>query len=171
MARTTLAERQARLEQQRARLQLEENRLKDSERKARTRHLIEAGGLIDKAGLLGLDSAVLYGALLGIAADAHNAERVEQWRIVGGRTFDRETKARGAGREPLVLTLPSTASALVQAQLRKAGFRWSKIMRHWEGLALHDEAAALAAEHGGSVRRIGNPDGVEPTPAQRATDK
>lgn len=158
MARTTLAERQARLEQQRARLQVEENRLKDAERKARTRRLIEAGGLIDKAGLLGLDSAVLYGALLQVAGEAANAERVEQWRVLGGRAFDREGKAREAGREPLVLTLPSAATAPVQAQLRKAGFRWSKVLRHWEGLALYDEAAALAAEHGGSVRRVGSAD-------------
>lgn len=155
MARTTLAERQARLEQQRARLQLEENRLKDISRKARTRHLIEAGGLVDKAGLLSLDTAVLYGALLGIATDASNAERVEQWRIVGGRAFDRETQARDAGRMPLVLNLPVAATAPVQAQLRKAGFRWSKVMRHWEGLALPDEADALAAEHSGTVQRIG----------------
>lgn len=157
MARTTLAERQARIEQQRARLQLEENRLKDISRKARTRNLIEAGGLVDKAGLLGLDSAVLYGALLGIAADASNVERVEQWRIVGGRAFDRATKADHAAREPLIILLPSAALAPLQAQLRKAGFRWSKVMRHWEGLALHDEAAALATENGGTVQRVANP--------------
>jgi hypothetical protein len=63
MARTTLAERQVRLEQQRARLQMEENSLREAERKARTRRLIEAGGLVDKAGLLGVDSAVLYGVI------------------------------------------------------------------------------------------------------------
>ena len=154
MARTSLAERQARLDQQRAKLQLEENRLKEAERKARTRKLIEAGGLVDKAGLLDLDSAVFYGALLQAAADANNAERVEQWRVAGGRAFDHEAKARDAGREPLVLTLPDAASAPVQAQLRKAGFRWSKVLRHWEGLALYDEASALAAAHGGDVKRI-----------------
>lgn len=154
MARTTLAERQVRLEQQRARLQMEENRLREAGRKARTRRLIEAGGLVDKAGLLDVDSAVLYGALMQVAAEARNAERVEQWRVVGGRAFDRETKARAAGREPLVLTLPSPATAPLQAGLRKAGFRWSKVLRHWEGMALYDEAAALAEEHGGAVQRV-----------------
>ena len=157
MSRTSLAERQARLDQQRAKLQLEENRLKEAGRKARTRRLIEAGGLMDKAGLLDLDSAVLYGALLQVAADANNGERVEQWRVAGGRAFDREAKARDEGREPLVLTLPDAASAPLQAQLRKAGFRWSKVLRHWEGLALYDEASTLATEHGGAVRRVGAP--------------
>ena len=55
-----------RLEQQKARLQLEEGRLRDAERKARTRRLIEAGGLLDKAGLLALDANALYGALLSL---------------------------------------------------------------------------------------------------------
>ena len=155
MARTTIAERQARLGQQRAKLQLEENRLKEAERKARTRRLIEAGGLIDKAGLLGLDSAVLYGALLALSADAANEERLEQWRKVGGKAFDREAKARDAGREPLVITLPAVATAPVQAQLRKAGFRWSKVLRHWEGLALYADAEAVVADHGGELRRVG----------------
>ena len=155
MARTTLAERQLRLDQQRAKLQMEETRLREAERKARTRRLIESGGLVDKAGLLELDSAVLYGALLQVAADASNGERVEQWRVAGGRAFDREAKAREAGREPLVLTLPSPATAPVQAQLRKAGFRWSKVLRHWEGLALYSEADAIAKEHGGELRRVG----------------
>ncbi|MHB8284501.1 MAG: conjugal transfer protein TraD [Caulobacteraceae bacterium] len=154
MARTTLAERQARLDQQRARLQMEESRLKDAGRKARTRRLIECGGLVDKAGLINLDSAVLYGALLQVAIDANNVERIEQWRVAGGRAFDREAKARDAGREPLVLTLPGLANAPVQAQLRKAGFRWSKVLHHWEGLASHDEAVALAEEYGGDVRRV-----------------
>ena len=39
----------------------------EAERKARTRRLIEAGGIIDKAGLLELDPNALYGALLGLA--------------------------------------------------------------------------------------------------------
>ncbi|MBY0255836.1 MAG: conjugal transfer protein TraD, partial [Methylobacterium organophilum] len=126
--------------------------------KARTRQLIEAGGLLDKAGLLGLDGATLYGALLAVAAEAGKEGRAEEWRKVGGQAFEREAKARDAGREPLVLTLPAPATAPVQAQLRKAGFRWSVVMRHWEGLAAHDAAQALAAQHGGGVRRVGGPE-------------
>ena len=154
MARTTLAERQARLDQQRARLQMEENRLKEAGRKARTRRLIEAGGLVEKAGLLDLDSAVLYGALLQVAADARDASRVEQWRIAGGRTFDREAKALAAAKEPLILTFAAELSTTLAAQVRAAGFRWSKVLRHWEGLALHSVAQEIAQAHGGELRRL-----------------
>ena len=51
MARS-LAERLRAHEQQKARLAEQEAKLKDDERKARTRRLIQGGGLIDKAGLL-----------------------------------------------------------------------------------------------------------------------
>lgn len=99
-----------------------------------------------------------------MAADAENPDRLEQWRKAGGKAFDREAKARDAGREPLVLTLPSAATAPLQAQLRGAGFRWSKIMRHWEGLALHADAASIASAHGGEVRRMGAPVSSEAVP-------
>jgi hypothetical protein len=154
MARTSLAERQARLDQQRARLQREETRLRDDARKQRTRRLIQAGGLLAKAGLLELDANVLYGALLHVAHGANQPEQRERWRASGGRAFDQEAKARDAGRVPLILTLPHPAPAPLQAQLRQAGFRWSKVMRHWEGLAVHDEAQALATAHGGTLRRV-----------------
>jgi hypothetical protein len=38
--------------------------------------------------------------------------------------------------------------------------RWNKVMRHWEGLARHEEVAAIANEHGGSLRRVSAPAGA-----------
>jgi hypothetical protein len=52
----SLAERLRAHEQQKARLVEEAAKLKDAERRARTRRLIEAGGLIEKVGMLDLDS-------------------------------------------------------------------------------------------------------------------
>ncbi len=70
MARS-LAERLRAHEQQKARLAEQEAKLKADERKARTRQLIQAGGLIDKAGLLGfLEPNALYGALLSLRDSA-----------------------------------------------------------------------------------------------------
>ena len=65
MARS-LAERLRAHEQQKAKLAEQEAKLKDAERRARTLRLIEAGGLVDKVGLLDLDSNALYGALLSL---------------------------------------------------------------------------------------------------------
>ena len=154
MTRTSLAERQARLEQQRARLQREEAKVREAERKARTRRLIEAGGLVDKAGLGETEANVLYGALLEVAGKLGDPAQLSRWEAEGGRAFDREARVREAEREPLILTLAGAQTALATARLRGLGFRWSKVLQHWEGLAVYDEARVAAEELGGTLRRV-----------------
>jgi hypothetical protein len=151
----TLAERMRAHEQQKARLAEQEAKLKDAERRARTRRLIEAGGLIDKAGLLDLDANALYGALLTLRDGADDKAQVGKWAALGGRTFAHEARLRDEGKEAFVLTFPAPLTKDATNALRAAGFRFSKIMRHWEGLALHDVANQLATAHGGLVRRVG----------------
>ena len=156
MARS-LAERLRAHEQQKARLAEEEAKIRDAERKARTRRLIEAGALVEKTGLLDLDVNALYGALLSLKQGIGEAEQVAQWAALGGRSFAREAHLRDEGKEPLVLTFPAPLPKEVTATLRAAGFRFSKVLRHWEGLAKPDDADALANPHGGTVRRINPP--------------
>ena len=153
MARS-LAERLHAHEQQKARLAEQEAKLKGAERKARTRRLIEVGGLIDKAGLLELEPNTLYGALLSLRDGAGDKDQVSKWTALGGRAFARDARLRDEGKEAVVLTFPAALSKDVTAALRLAGFRFSKVMQHWEGLARFDEAERLATAHGGTVRRV-----------------
>lgn len=66
------------------------------QRRARTRHLIELGGLVVKAGLVELtddDRAVLYGAFVEIAAQLRGEDREQMlalWRRRGKRAFENE---------------------------------------------------------------------------------
>ena len=66
------------------------------ERRERTRHLIELGGLVQKSGLVELaddDRATLYGAMLDLAARAGNddgANALALWKRRGKRAFDAE---------------------------------------------------------------------------------
>lgn len=129
MARS-LAERLRAHEQQKARLAEQEAKLKTAERKARTRRLIEAGGLVKKTGLLDLDANALYGALLSLRDGSSNAKQVEQWSALGGRTFALEARARDEGREPIVLTSPAAFDKDATARLRAAGFRFNKVLQH-----------------------------------------
>jgi hypothetical protein len=65
------------------------------ERRERTRHLIELGGLIQKAGLVELtgdDRATILGALLSLVdqlADTDSSARRALWRHRGLRAFER----------------------------------------------------------------------------------
>jgi len=79
------------------------------DRRARTRHLIELGGLVQKAGLAELvddDRATLLGAFLEMASrlreqqderDEHQGEKpadlVARWRRRGLRAFDADKEA------------------------------------------------------------------------------
>ena len=153
MARS-LAERLRAHEQQKARLAEQEAKLKADERKARTRQLIQAGGLVDKAGLLELEPNALYGALLSLRDGAADPEQVRQWAAFGGRAFAREARLAEEGKEAIVLAFPAALGRDATTALRGAGFRFNKLLQHWEGLARFDEAEALprhtAARYGGS---------------------
>jgi len=148
MART-LSERMRAHEQQKAKLAEVEARLKLDERKQRTRRLIE------------LDTNALYGALLSLRDGADDKAQLEKWTALGGRTFDREAKARDEGKEPVLLTFTAPLPKDTTTALRKGGFRYSKVMQHWEGLARFDEASTLAKAHGGTARRVGSTAGLQ----------
>ena len=68
------------------------------QRRERTRHLIELGGLVQKAGRVELtddDRATLYGALLDLAGRARGddaSEVLALWKRRGKRAFDAEAE-------------------------------------------------------------------------------
>jgi hypothetical protein len=72
------------------------------ERRERTRHLIELGGLVQKSGLVELaddDRAILYGAMLDLAGRASGddgANAMALWKRRGKRAFDDESTEAAA---------------------------------------------------------------------------
>lgn len=73
-------------------------------RRTRTKHLIELGGLVQKAGLVTItddDRAMLYGAFLDLAQRLSGGD-AEQTKLLlrrrGARTFADEAKAAEAAR-------------------------------------------------------------------------
>lgn len=109
--------------------------MKDAGREARTRRLIEAGGLVKKTGLVDLDANALYGALLSLREGSSDTKQIEKSAALGGRTFAREAHARDEGKEPILLTFPAALAKEATATLRTAGFRFNKVLQHWEVLA------------------------------------
>ena len=69
------------------------------ERRERTRHLIELGGLVQKSALVDLvddDRATLYGAMLDLADRAEGPDApttLALWKRRGKRAFDAEAVA------------------------------------------------------------------------------
>lgn len=154
----SLADRMRAYEQQKARLAETEAKLKEAERRARTRRLIEIGGLVEKASLSELSNEALFGALLSLRSGAGTAKQREQWAAVGSEALAEDAQACDSGAEPIVLTFPSAIDKDAASILRTNGFRYNKVLRHWEGLADFDDARALAASHGGTARKVLPPD-------------
>ena len=169
MARS-LAERLRVHKQHKARLAEEATRLKNVERKVRTRRLIEAGALIEKVGLLDFNTNVLYGALPSLRDSLDDKHRIDNWSALGGRTFAREARLRDEGKEAIVLTFPAPLVKEATASLRAAGFRFSRVMQHWEGLAQYTEAESLASANGGTAKRVAtHGPAIQPREATDAT--
>ena len=73
------------------------------QRRERTRHLIELGGLVQKAGLVDLaddDRATIYGALLELVGKTRSEagdDTLALWKRRGRRAFDAEEADRETG--------------------------------------------------------------------------
>ncbi len=73
-------------------------------RRTRTRHLIELGGLVMKAGLVELaadDRAALYGAFLAVAEKLRSEEgarALAKWKQKGRQAFEAEAGINSAAR-------------------------------------------------------------------------
>ena len=92
-----VSEQKIKLEQKKNRLMIEETRLKLKERKMRTRHLIEMGGLLIKANLDYLQTSTLYGALLSITTSLENNPTIkDEWTKIGKEKLHQEKQNKTA---------------------------------------------------------------------------
>lgn len=123
-------EQKVRLEQKKNRLITEETRLKLKERKMRTRHLIEVGGLVTKAGLDYLPTNTLYGALLSIADSLENNQAIKnEWTRIGKTKLDQEQTDKHA----VILKFEQEPSSEIRKTIRNHGLKWNKLRSEWYG--------------------------------------
>ena len=125
-----VVDQKVRLEQKKNRLIAEETRLKLKERKMRTRHLIEVGGLITKAGLDYLSTNTLYGALLSIASSlAANKVIKYEWTKIGKTKLDQEQ----INKHAVILKFEQEPSSEIRKVVRNHGLKWNKLRTEWYG--------------------------------------
>ena len=125
-----VVEQKVRLEQKKNRLIAEETRLKLKERKMRTRHLIEVGGLVTKAGLDCLPTNTLYGALLSIASSLETNQTIkDEWTGIGKTKLDQEQTNKHA----VILKFEQEPSSEIRQAVRNHGLKWNKLRTEWYG--------------------------------------
>ena len=118
------AEQKVKLEQKKNRLAAEETRLNLKERKMRTRHLIEIGGLVTKAGLDYLSTNTLYGALLSIATSLETNQIIkDEWTKIGKTKLDQEQTNKHA----VILKFEQEPSSEIRKVIRNHSLKWNKL--------------------------------------------
>ena len=123
-------EQKLRLEQKKNRLIAEETRLKLKERKMRTRHLIEVGGLVTKAGIDYLPTNTLYGALLSIALSLETNQAIkDEWTKIGKNKLDEEQ----VNKHAVILKFEYEPSIEIRKNIREHGLKWNKLRGEWYG--------------------------------------
>ncbi|UCM86448.1 MAG: conjugal transfer protein TraD (plasmid) [Rickettsia endosymbiont of Culicoides impunctatus] len=126
----TVTEQKTKLEQKKNRLIAEENRLKLKERKIRTRHLIEMGGLIVKAELDHLPTNTLYGSLLSLKDSLTSQSNIkDQWTKTGKYAFDQEQQQKTA----VILKLDEKPSLEIRSHIRNHSLKWNHLRNEWYG--------------------------------------
>lgn len=151
----SLDERLAAFEQKKARLADIESRLKLAEKRAHTRRIYAVASLLEKCGLLQEDDETLYGAFLETCEGMKDAKVRGQWRLTGSQALEDETRTEQQGREPIVLTFPTPPAREMASRLKEAGFRYNKILQHWEGVARFEDAEQIASSCAGVASRYG----------------
>ena len=132
-----VTDQKVRLEQKKNRLIAEETRLKLKERKMRTRHLIEVGGLVTKAGLDHLPTNTLYGALLSIGESLEtNVAIKEQWTKIGKTKLEEEQTNKYA----VILKFEQEPSNEIRKVIRNHGLKWNKLRQEWYGYVFNINA-------------------------------
>ena len=125
-----VSEQKIKLEQKKNRLIAEETRLKLKERKMRTRHLIEMGGLIVKAELDYLPINTLYGALLSIATSLEkNPVIKDEWTKIGKTKLNQEQQNKTA----IILKFEQEPTNEIRKIIRNHGLKWNKFRAEWYG--------------------------------------
>ena len=132
-----VTDQKVRLEQKKNRLIAEETRLKLKERKLRTRHLIEVGGLVTKAGLDHLPTNTLYGALLSIGESLEtNVAIKEQWTKIGKTKLEEEQTNKHA----VILKFEQELSNEIRKVIRNHSLKWNKLRQEWYGYVFNINA-------------------------------
>ncbi|MFU7503150.1 MAG: conjugal transfer protein TraD [Candidatus Tisiphia sp.] len=125
------------LEQKKNRLAIEETKLKLKERKMRTRHLIELGGLIVKAELDHLPTNTLYGSLLSLKESLTKQPDIrDQWTKTGKTSFDQEQQQKTA----VILKLAEKHSLDIRSHIRSHSLKWNHLRNEWYGYVFDVQA-------------------------------
>lgn len=158
----SLLQRHAAFEQKKARLADVENRLRLAEKRDHTRRIYAVAALLEKTALLDEELPVIYGAFLHIREELDSTQARAQWGTAGAQAIENDRQESPSDHEAVILTFAVAPVRELGVTLRAAGFRFNKILQHWEGVACFKEAEQIASSHQGVASRYAEVAKVSP---------
>ncbi len=160
MTQTNLFEKRKKsIEHRKNRLKELESSLNTQERKKRTRHLIELGGLIAKANLEKWNSNTLLGAFVFLKDHESDKNQMDAWTHKGGAIFASEKilsiqnrKSQGVA---VIVKFSSPPNEAIKTSLKFLGLKWNVIRQEWEGYAIVEELRSLLKEKEANITEMG----------------
>lgn len=146
-----IEKRKQKLERLKRVIQQQDNLIKLQERKARTRKLIEWGGLVAKAGLDDFDANTLLGALVDIKEQAtSNPKMLDHWSNHGGALFNLDQQNKKA----VIVSFKDTVDSDLKLSLRSLGLKWNIIRQEWQGYSDLRKLKELLQETSASIEEV-----------------
>ena len=139
---STILQKKEFIKQRLDQLKNQEQSLKIKERKFRTRHMIEMGGLVTKASLDHLPHNILFGALLSLQKQLNDPQVLKQWEYAGGQAFKNEQKIKST--TAVVIKFNTTPSDEIKILLKASSCKWNKIRKEWEGLLSQEQRQTIS---------------------------
>lgn len=138
------------LEQKKNRLKEMEATLNAQERKRRTRHLIELGGLMAKAKVDGWNPNTLLGALLELKEKEKDKKQIEAWTQKGGAAFAKDKPFK----TPVIVKFEDKPSPEVRSSLRSFGLKWNALRQEWGGYTDIQELQTLIKDQKATIEEL-----------------
>ena len=159
MTQTHLLEKRKKsIEQKKNRLKQLEASLNAQERKKRTRHLIELGGLITNAHLDEWNVNTLFGALLSLKEKETDKAQMDAWTHTGGAAFAAEktlaVQKRLTKGTPVTVKFSSFPDEDIRASLKSLGLKWNSLRQEWEGYAVVNELHSLLIDQEAEITDV-----------------
>ena len=124
----SIAEQKKRLQEKKSQIKYKEMILKEKEKKAETKNLIQIGSLVKKSGLHELDHTAILGALLEIFPKSKDEEQLKIWRENASKFLEKNSQV-----SRIILTFEKEIGEEEKSELKQMKFKWNPFRKEWYG--------------------------------------
>ena len=139
------------IEKKKQRIRLQEQLLKEREKKALHKRYAGLGKLVYEAGLSSLDDDTLKGAFAELTALAKNPEKKALWKEAGASLVSKHNPTES---DQIVVSFSKLPSTEIKNRLRDLQFKWNSFRKEFYGYGSAKEIKSLLTNIDCSVEII-----------------